>query len=309
MDSGNQQIVYYFIEEAKEHLDTLEKGLVDLNAVMEDQERVNEMFRAAHSVKGGAAMLGFDSIKAIAHRLEDCFKILKDHPVSVDQKLESMFLKGCDTLKDLVERLEGPFGLQEEEAAKTVQQSEPNFAQLQAYLNHLVSGGGAAVAAPTAAPAQAIASVKTNLANFVPQVMDILKEMLQLFKGSETPATRQKLEELCNRLLKLGADIQTWQALVQTAHRAIANPKNAYRTLAPVVIKELKQASEQVTSGQASAIAASPALQQLGAPAAPAAPKQITAIAEPRAAAKALLQAFDRKQLTELIALLQGAMR
>ena len=57
-----QKILGYFIEEAKEHLETLERGILDLSAVIEDQERVNEMFRAAHSVKGGAAMLGYSGI-------------------------------------------------------------------------------------------------------------------------------------------------------------------------------------------------------------------------------------------------------
>ena len=75
-----------FIEEAKEHLDTLENGLVDLKSTMKDPESVQEMFRAAHSVKGGAAMLGLDSIKTTAHRLEDCFKVLKDGPVKLQQR-------------------------------------------------------------------------------------------------------------------------------------------------------------------------------------------------------------------------------
>ena len=63
MDSANtQKILGYFIEEAKEHLETLEKGIVDLANMANDTEQINEMFRAAHSVKGGAAMLGLSLI-------------------------------------------------------------------------------------------------------------------------------------------------------------------------------------------------------------------------------------------------------
>jgi type IV pili sensor histidine kinase/response regulator len=91
-----QRILGYFIEEAKEHLETLERGILELSSVMEDTERVNEMFRAAHSIKGGAAMLGYSSIQKIAHRLEDAFKILKENRVVVDQKLESQRLR-CST--------------------------------------------------------------------------------------------------------------------------------------------------------------------------------------------------------------------
>ena len=64
MDTASQQrILGYFIEEAKEHLQTLEQGILNLSTSAQDTEMVNEMFRAAHSVKGGAAMLGYSSIQ------------------------------------------------------------------------------------------------------------------------------------------------------------------------------------------------------------------------------------------------------
>ena len=62
-----QKILGYFIEEAKEHLETLETGLLELSVVVEDQERLNEMFRAAHSIKGGAGTIGFESVTEIPH--------------------------------------------------------------------------------------------------------------------------------------------------------------------------------------------------------------------------------------------------
>ena len=64
MDQDKQkQITMYFIEEAKEHLQTIESGLLNLQSIMGNVESVNEVFRAAHSIKGGAAMLGFSSIQ------------------------------------------------------------------------------------------------------------------------------------------------------------------------------------------------------------------------------------------------------
>jgi chemosensory pili system protein ChpA (sensor histidine kinase/response regulator) len=105
-----QRIMGYFIEEAKDHLNTIEQGLLNLQSTMEDTEMVNEVFRAAHSVKGGAAMLGFNSIQKTAHRLEDCFKVLKDSPVKVDHQLESLFLQVFDTLQALVEQLKDHLG-------------------------------------------------------------------------------------------------------------------------------------------------------------------------------------------------------
>ncbi len=97
-----QRILGYFIEEARDHLNTIEQGLLNLESTLNDSEMVNEVFRAAHSIKGGAAMLGLSSIQHTSHRLEDCFKVLKEHPVQIDQKLESLFLGVSDTLKALL---------------------------------------------------------------------------------------------------------------------------------------------------------------------------------------------------------------
>jgi chemotaxis protein histidine kinase CheA len=307
-----------FIEEAKEHLDTLENGLVDLKSTMKDPESVQEMFRAAHSVKGGAAMLGLDSIKTTAHRLEDCFKVLKDGPVKqVDQTAESLFLKGVDTLKDLLGRLEGPFGLRKEEGEKLVQQVMPLFAQLETHLDKLASGKVQAVAAGSGAPAAPTAGAVP--ANFAVEVMTLLKEMLQVFKQKESAASRSELTAVCVRLYKLGGKIETWQNLVKTARAAIVNPKNSYKVLAPLIIKELKEAGDLVQGGKVKAIvpsknllllAASPKPAETSAAAAPAAAsKQVALPAEPKAVVKLLLKTFNKKQLSEIAKLLVNAIK
>lgn len=301
MDSGKQQqILGYFLEEAKEHLDTIEKGLLDLQATVTDQERVNELFRAAHSVKGGAAMLGFGSIQKIAHRLEDCFKILKENQVKVDQKIESLFLKGFDALAELLKLLQGPFGLRDEEGERVVQKVEPIFGQLQDYLNSLVRGTEPAKPAkPNAKPP----------ANFGDRVIGVLKQMLQLFKEKENPASRKQLVALCAGLAQLDAGAETWPALVKTAQRAISHPQHSYRILAPFVIKELKQASDLVVVGKTGQIAASYSLQQLAAGAPPSGAKEILVVAEPKAAAQTLIQTFNREQLSQLVELLSKAIK
>ncbi len=265
MDAGNQQrIVGYFIEEAKEHLDTIEQGLLELPSVVTDPERVNEMFRAAHSVKGGAAMLGFVSLQKTAHKLEDSFKVLKENDISVDEKLETLFLRGYDTLKDLLDKLQGPFGLQEEEAEKTVQAAEPCFVELESYLKQLMTGSSESATATAPTPSPTPQQTQKQLSpNFAPQVKDCLKQMLQVFKQQETSHTRQRLQKHCKDLFVLDPGNKTWQELVKISNKAIANPQNSYQTLAPVVIKELKQASDQLQQNQGCVLTPSPTLQQL----------------------------------------------
>jgi chemosensory pili system protein ChpA (sensor histidine kinase/response regulator) len=137
MQPEQQRILGYFIEEAKEHLATIENALLNLQTVVDDAELMSEVFRAAHSVKGGAAMLGIHSMQHIAHRLEDYFKILRENPIKVDQQLESLFFKGFDALNTLTEELEHTLTLSDDRAHQTIQELEPVFLELQTHLGQL----------------------------------------------------------------------------------------------------------------------------------------------------------------------------
>lgn len=305
MDTASQQrILGYFIEEAKEHLQTLEQGILNLSTSAQDAEMVNEMFRAAHSVKGGAAMLGYSSIQKTAHRLEDSFKILKEHPVNVDQKLESLFLTGCDHLQDLIERLENSPGFSDEDAIETLERAESNFAILQNYLETLLSGGS------SNAPQASV--------DVAEKVTTTLKQMLQLFKQADSPANRQKLQQLCQGLSELAPGQANWQKFIIIATKAIGNRKYPYKTIAQVVIRDIKQAGDNLDQKKLGAIVPSKNLQQLAitapAIAAPTATStaatpeiaQISIPKEPVAAANALKKIFNSNQISQIIQILSS---
>ncbi|MBD2431345.1 MULTISPECIES: response regulator [Fischerella] len=250
-----QRILGYFIEEAKEHLTTIEQGLLNLQSTIKDPEMLNEVFRAAHSIKGGAAMLGLSSIQRTAHRLEDCFKVLKECPVQVDQKLESLFLGVSDTLKALLENLTGPFGLTEETASHIMSEAEPVFGWLNEHLELLVKQGTTGVAAADSDRWQQCQNL----------VLQKLREMLQLFKQPATPETRQSLQDCCRQLVELGEQLNcaSWCNLCQATGQAIANQENSYLTLAKIVITDIKQALELVLTGREAEIIISQQLEAL----------------------------------------------
>ncbi|MEG4856962.1 response regulator [Microcoleus sp. K1-B6] len=283
-----QRIMGYFIEEAKDHLNTIEQGLLNLQTTIEDPELVNEVFRAAHSVKGGAAMLGLTSIQQTAHRLEDSFKVLKECSVKVDQQLESLFLRIFDTLQGLLEQLSGPFGLTEELGEQMVRELEPVFEELNGHLGGLVGHGehhadeSYAMSVPEPVMAGvgvgAFASSKSfpdSRSVYAPDARatedsalqlvfdsDVparMRELLQEFKQPEGPESRRQLKNICRNLLRAGEEFELpcWIELIQAVSKAIANPENSYRTLAPTVIKDIKQAQELVISGLESSIAPS----------------------------------------------------
>lgn len=275
METDQQKrILGYFIEEAQEHLMTIEESLMNLQRVVDDPESMSEMFRAAHSVKGGAAMLGIYSIQRTAHKLEDYFKILKEHPIKVDNTLEDLFLQGFDTLRELLDELQSPFGLSNETADAALAKVEPVFESLHTHLNGLVGGDAPGSTSPPPTPLEAAPKPAPDDSSyefvFQTDVPERLRGMLQLFKQGDTPATRQQLETACVSLGQLGEtfDLPAWVSLLDMARQGVLNTTNSLTTLAPVLIKEIKAARDLVLAGQASQISPSEAMVALQ-PAAP----------------------------------------
>ncbi|WP_239121657.1 MULTISPECIES: Hpt domain-containing protein [Spirulina sp. CCY15215] len=303
MDANQQKILGYFIEESREHLETLEHGLMDLSKVMNDPEELNELFRAAHSVKGGSAMLGYNSIQKTAHRLEDGFKILKDNDVAADHKLETLFLKVYDTLQALIEQLDSPFGLRDEDADRLITEAEPHFTELEAYLNQLMRRDVTLDVSPQVSDSETISlrtlepQLSPEQEKFARESKELLKKMLSCFKQKATPEGRKELQRFCVRLAKLASGEKNWQKVAKASHRAIANPKFSYRTLAPIIITELKQGSDAIVLKKGEEIQVSESLKQLAGAKMP----QVLIPVEPKAAAKALTHIFNKKQLSQLV--------
>lgn len=310
MDAASQQkILGYFIEEAKEHLETLEQGILELAEVVDDSERVNELFRAAHSVKGGAAMLGYTSIQKTAHRLEDAFKVFKENPIPVDENLKSLFLNAYDVLNELLEKLQSPFGLQEEETDKIMTEADPQFTELQRYLARLANGGDGVTAPPTMAPAipspvppavkppAPSTTAASGDSSFGPQTRKLLQQMLEVFRQEEIPEHRQELQKYCIELAKLNRQVKPWQQVLKASHKAIANPAHSFPTLAPVIIKGIKEAADYLERNEFERINISADLKNLAISPLP----YILIPTEPKEAAQILNRAFSDAQLAQLL--------
>ncbi len=252
-----QRIMGYFIEEAKDHLNTIEQGLLNLQGTLDDSEMANELFRAAHSVKGGAAMLGLTGIQQTSHKLEDYFKILKETPsIRVDQKLETLLLQVFDTLNGLLEQLQTPFGLTDEDNQSALRDANPVFIEVDQHLQAMMASTNPTLAGQSM-------SVSSRALVFQEQVPDKLREMLDLFKQIDTnPSLRSNLQRVCADLRGFGETfaLTNWIALLDLTERAVLNPENSGRVLAGITLKDLKQAQAQILSDQDSAIAASNAL-------------------------------------------------
>jgi chemosensory pili system protein ChpA (sensor histidine kinase/response regulator) len=102
------EIQMQFLEEATDYLNTLEGVLLEIDISKRiELEHINAAMRAAHSIKGGAAMMGFRVLSDLAHKLEDAFKVLKTQKDSLelDTHLQSLLLSSVDWLRQIVELL------------------------------------------------------------------------------------------------------------------------------------------------------------------------------------------------------------
>ncbi|NET74209.1 MAG: hypothetical protein F6K62_25760 [Sphaerospermopsis sp. SIO1G2] len=102
------EIQMQFLEEATDYLNSLESILLEIDPSKHlDLDKINAAMRNAHSIKGGAAMMGFKILSNLAHRLEDSFKVLKTRKSSlkIDTHLQSLLLSAVDWLRQIVNLL------------------------------------------------------------------------------------------------------------------------------------------------------------------------------------------------------------
>ncbi len=88
----------YFLGEAPELLHTIEQDLFTL-VESSSTAKVHNLMRATHTIKGGAANVGLDTIKTIAHSLEDIFKALYNPNVVIDGELQALLVEGYECLQ------------------------------------------------------------------------------------------------------------------------------------------------------------------------------------------------------------------
>jgi two-component system chemotaxis sensor kinase CheA len=91
-----------FLQECEEHLVEFENGLLQLQTGSTDWEIVNAIFRAAHSIKGGAATFGMDRLVEFAHSLESTLATFRSRHSFPEPKLLTVLLRAVDVLADLV---------------------------------------------------------------------------------------------------------------------------------------------------------------------------------------------------------------
>src|SRR3982075_3148073 len=87
-----------FLAEVDELLQRVEESLVDLERAPDDQALLNEIFRAAHTIKGNSATIGHTRMAALTHAMETRLNDVRKRTASVTQDLVEALLKAGDVL-------------------------------------------------------------------------------------------------------------------------------------------------------------------------------------------------------------------
>jgi len=96
------QFYQVFFEEAAEHLSNMEQMLLDIDLDSIDDEEMNAIFRAAHSIKGSAGTFGFNDLAQVTHELETLLDRVRKHEVVMTPAMVNASLEAGDLLRDLV---------------------------------------------------------------------------------------------------------------------------------------------------------------------------------------------------------------
>ena len=167
------QYMEMFLEESREHLDSLDDGLMTLEKDPSELSVLNDIFRNAHTLKGMSATMGYNKIAELTHDMENILDLLRNEKIAVTEEIVDTLLKCKDALEQMVESI-GEGGPED----------VVDVSQEAAKLKALVSGGAAPEAAPAAAAAPAAQAEPADVAVTAIDYSDTDKDVIKKAQDS-----------------------------------------------------------------------------------------------------------------------------
>lgn len=218
------QYLEIFIDETKEHLQNLNEQILVLEKEPESKEPIQEIFRAAHSLKGMAGTMGYKRMQRLTHDLENVFSEIREGRMSVSDDLVDVLFRGLDALEGYLEAIQG-----------TGDEGDNDNEDIIQDLDRLLKAGtGATAEAPKAAPAAPVAAAVAVSAEVAADGKEKYKE-LALAEHENNAVAKAKQEgqnvfgitvyiaETC--LLKAARAFLVFKALEELGDVIKANPE------------------------------------------------------------------------------------
>ncbi len=238
-----QEIRLQFLEEAQEYLDTIESVLLEIGTSCTDSQ-MDGALRAAHSVKGGAAMMGFETLSSLAHRFEDFFKVLKSkrRSLTIDAELEGDLLSGLDCLSYVV-------GLNR-------QGTTADDAWIESHANPIFSRLSDRLGEPDV-EAMALSTDPEDGLDMVTQLFESevegsLQRLEDIFASSDQPCLLEEVSITAQELGGLGEmlELPAFSALCESIVQAIAAAPEQIQTIAAAALQTWRRSQALILIGQ-----------------------------------------------------------
>ena len=216
------QYLEIFLDETNEHLQNLNTQILSLEQDPENMDTINEIFRAAHSLKGMAGTMGYKRMQTLTHDMENVFSEVRNGNIKVNAGMIDVLFQCLDALEEYNTNIR-------ESSDEGQNDNEPLIKQLNAILKGENVDDGAAEAAPAAAaPKEEKApaaeestegkkwlSIKLNESQ-----QTVLKEAAK--QGKKVYGLTVKVQESC--ILKAARAFLVFKAIEETSEIIVSEP-------------------------------------------------------------------------------------
>ena len=166
------QYLEIFLDETKEHLQSLSDQFMILEQEPDNMDTINEIFRSAHTLKGMAGTMGYKRLQALTHDMENVFSEVRNNTIKVDSQMVDLLFQVLDALEEYAENIQN-----------TTEEGTNDNEHLIKALKDYLDGNSGAAPAPAAESAPA---TPAPAAESVPSEADPSKEKWRDIKLGDT---------------------------------------------------------------------------------------------------------------------------
>ena len=213
------QYLEIFLDETNEHLQNLNTQILSLEQEPDNMDTINEIFRAAHSLKGMAGTMGYKRMQNLTHDMENVFSEVRKGNITVKAGMIDVLFQCLDALEEYTTNIR-------ENADEGTNDNEPLIKQL----NDILNGADGDEDGEAAAPADAAAPAAANTGDAGDKKWQDIKlgeaeqHVLQeaLVQGKKVYGLTVKVQESC--ILKAARAFLVFKAIEETSEIVISNP-------------------------------------------------------------------------------------
>ncbi len=214
------QYLEIFLDETKEHLQSLNTQILELEQDSENMDTINEIFRAAHSLKGMAGTMGYKRMQNLTHDMENVFSEVRNGNIKVQPNMIDILFQCLDALEEYTTSIQ-------ESADEGTNDNEPLIKELNAILNGKSEEAPAEAKAEAPAETAAPASEANDGEKWRSiKLTDVEKSLYEAAKadGKKFYGLTVSIQESC--ILKAARAFLVFKALEEHGEIIVSNPSS-----------------------------------------------------------------------------------